>query len=122
MARILLAEDQEDLREMIAIALRLDGHQVVLASDGQEALQQAKETTPDLFILDIHMPMMTGYEVTQSLRKEMRFKNSPIIIISAKSLDDDLQARLDSGEIDFLRKPFPPKTLTSRVNSHLSKN
>jgi len=122
MARILLAEDQEDLREMIAIALRLDGHQVVLASDGQEALQQAKDTSPDLFILDIHMPLMTGYEVTQSLRKEIRFKNSPIIIISAKSLDDDLQARLDSGEIDYLRKPFPPKTLTSRVNSHLAEN
>ena len=51
MARILLAEDQEDLREMIAISLRLDGHQVVLAADGQEALQQAKDTSPDLFIL-----------------------------------------------------------------------
>jgi len=57
MARILLAEDQEDLREMIAIALRLDGHHVMLASDGREALQQAKDNPPDLFILDVHMPL-----------------------------------------------------------------
>ena len=121
MARILLAEDQEDLREMIAIALRLEGHQVVLACDGKEALQQAKDTSPDLFILDVHMPLMTGYEVTNFLRKEMRFKDAPIIIISAKGLDEDIQARIDAGEIDYIRKPFPPKTLTSKVSSHLNK-
>ena len=121
MARILIAEDQEDLREMIAIALRLDGHQVVLASDGKEALEQANDTSPDLFILDIHMPHMTGYEVTKNLRKQLRFRNAPIIIISAKSLDDEIQAGLDAGAVDYLRKPFPPQILTSRVNSHLSR-
>ena len=121
MARILIAEDQEDLREMIAIALRLDGHQVVLASDGKEALEQAKDTSPDLFILDIHMPQMTGYEVITNLRKQLRFRNAPIIIISAKNLDDEIQAGLDAGGVDYLRKPFPPQILTSRVNSHLSR-
>lgn len=121
MARILIAEDQEDLREMIAIALRLDGHQVVLASDGKEALAQANETSPDLFILDIHMPHMTGYEVTKNLRKQSRFRNAPIIIISAKNLDYEIQAGLDAGAVDYLRKPFAPQILTNRVNLHLSR-
>lgn len=121
MARILIAEDQEDLREMIAIALRLDGHQVVLASDGKEALEQANETSPDLFILDIHMPHMTGYEVTKNLRKQSRFRNAPIIIISAKNLDYEIQAGLDAGAVDYLRKPFAPQILTNRVNLHLSR-
>ena len=119
MARILLAEDQEDLREMIAIALRLDGHHVMLAADGRDALQQAKDNPPDLFILDVHMPQLTGYEVTKDLRAQQQFKDSPIIIISAKRLDDEVKLGVENGNIEFIQKPFPPKTLTNKINSHL---
>jgi DNA-binding response OmpR family regulator len=115
MARILVAEDQSDLREMISFTLRLAGHQVVATNDGAEALQQAQDTQPDLIILDLHMPRLTGYEVCRQLKALEAFKDTPVIIISAKGSPDEIQAGLDAGASEYIRKPFPIDNLTSRV-------
>lgn len=119
MARILVAEDQNDLREMISFTLRLAGHQVVATTDGAEALQQAQTTQPDLIILDLHMPRLTGYEVCRQLKALDAFKNTPVIIISAKGSPDEIQAGLDAGATEYIRKPFPIDNLTSRVQALL---
>lgn len=120
MARILIAEDQDDLREMISFTLRLEGHQVVPTADGEEALKQAKETQPDLFIVDIHMPRMTGYELCKQLKEQDQFEDAPIIIISARGQQDEIQAGLDAGAQDYLRKPFAPQALMNKVNALLT--
>lgn len=120
MARILIAEDQEDLREMIAYALRLEGHQVLSAADGEEALEQAHEHTPDLFILDIAMPRMSGYQLCRHLREDSQFENSPIIIISARGLQEEVLAGLNAGAAVYIRKPFEPETLMARVKALLT--
>jgi DNA-binding response OmpR family regulator len=119
MARILVAEDQSDLREMISFTLRLAGHQVVATNDGAEALQQAQDTQPDLIILDLHMPRLTGYEVCRQLKALEAFKDTPVIIISAKGSPDEIQAGLDAGASEYIRKPFPIDNLTSRVRALL---
>jgi len=119
MARILVAEDQSDLREMISFTLRLAGHQVVATNDGAEALQQAQDTQPDLIILDLHMPRLTGYEVCRQLKALEDFKDTPVIIISAKGSPDEIQAGLDAGASEYIRKPFPIENLTSRVRALL---
>lgn len=120
MARILIAEDQEDLREMIAYALRLEGHQVLAAADGEDALEQAEESLPDLFILDIAMPRMSGYQLCRQLKEQTRFKDAPVIIISAKGHQDEIMAGLEAGAEVYIRKPFEPETLMSRVKSLLT--
>ena len=120
MARILVAEDQSDLREMISFTLRLAGHQVVATTDGAQALQEAQDSRPDLIILDLHMPRMTGYEVCRQLKALDEFKDTPVIIISAKGSADEIQAGLDAGANEYIRKPFPIESLTSRVEALLA--
>lgn len=120
MSRILVAEDQSDLREMITFTLRLAGHQVISTTDGAEALQQAQDTLPDLIILDLHMPRLTGYEVCRQLKALDAFQNTPVIIISAKGNADEIQAGLDAGASEYIRKPFPIENLTSRVQALLA--
>lgn len=119
MARILIAEDQVDLRDMIAFTLRLGGHQVVATADGAQALQQAHDTLPDLIILDIHMPRMTGQQVCQQLKSLKRFEHVPIIMLSAKGNQDEIQASLDAGATEYIQKPFPVEQLTQRVDALL---
>lgn len=119
MARILIAEDQTDLREMIAFTLRLAGHQVVTTADGQEAFLQAQDTFPDLIILDIHMPRMTGHEVCQQLKCLQDFEHTPVIMLSARGNPDEIKAGFDAGAADYIQKPFPIEQLTQRVDALL---
>jgi len=116
MARILVAEDQQDLRDMIAFTLRLEGHQVLTTADGEEALMQAEDAEPELFILDIHMPRITGYDLCKQIKSQPRFKDAPIIIISALGRQDEIQAGLDAGAQIYMRKPFAPQDLLANVN------
>jgi DNA-binding response OmpR family regulator len=120
MARILIAEDQADLRDMIAFTLRLEGHQVVPCGDGLEALTKAEDNHPDLFILDIHMPGLTGYELCRQLKAKPHFSKTPIIIISAKGQQDEIQAGMDAGAQVYIRKPFAPTDLLLNVKSLLT--
>jgi DNA-binding response OmpR family regulator len=116
MARILVAEDERDIRELIGFTLRHYGHEVLSASNGEDALAIALRELPDLVLLDIRMPRLTGYDVCRRLRAEPTTKNIPVAFLSAKGQDSEVQAGMDAGATDYILKPFAPDQLVNRVS------
>ena len=119
-SKILIAEDQDDLRDMIAQTLRLSGYEVVAAEDGERAFQQATKTNPDLIILDYELPRLNGRQVCKRLKAMETFTNTPILIISSYGSPRHMEASLDAGAEEFIRKPFELEHLISRVDTLLS--
>jgi DNA-binding response OmpR family regulator len=115
MARILVAEDERDIRELIGFTLRHSGHEVLTASNGEDALAIALREVPDLVLLDIRMPRLTGYEVCRRLRAEPTTQHVPVAFLSAKGQDSEVQAGMDAGATDYILKPFAPDQLIQRV-------
>ncbi|WP_405099774.1 response regulator transcription factor [Oceanobacillus sp. FSL H7-0719] len=113
---ILIADDEKEIADLIAIHLKKEGYIVMKASDGEEAVQIAENHPIDLVILDIMMPRMDGYEVTRQLRENY---NMPIIFLSAKTSDFDKVQGLVIGADDYMTKPFVPIELVARVNAQL---
>jgi two-component system alkaline phosphatase synthesis response regulator PhoP len=122
MAKILIAEDEPDIRDLIAFTLRFAGYDVVNASNGEEAVDLAFKENPDLILMDVRMPRMTGYEACAKIKAEPAGKNIPVVFLSAKGQDAEIQNGIDAGASDYLLKPFAPDQLTAQVGSLLSKN
>lgn len=120
MTKILVAENQADLRDMIAYSLRLYGYQVIAAKDGEQAFQQAKESRPDLIILDSQMPLLNGSDLCVRLKAMEDFSDTPILMISSYGNPDARQASLDAGAEDHISKPFELNQLMERVDSLLT--
>ena len=120
MARILIAEDQAELREMIALTLRLSGHEVEGAGDGKAAYQQARASHPDLIILDHEMPHLSGRQVCRKLKTFEAFSNTPILIISSISDPIAVERSLNAGASEYLSKPFELSRLIQRVDALLT--
>lgn len=116
MAKILVCDDDKEIVEAIEIYLTQDGHQVLEAYDGIEAVEILKKESVDLLIMDIMMPRMDGIRATLKIREK---HNIPIIILSAKSEDADKILGLNIGTDDYITKPFNPLELVARVKSHL---
>jgi DNA-binding response OmpR family regulator len=116
MARILVAEDERDIRELIGFTLRHHGHEVLSASNGEDALAIALRELPDLVLLDIRMPRLTGYDVCRRLRAEPTTRDIPVAFLSAKGQDSEVQAGMDAGATDYILKPFAPDQLVNRVS------
>lgn len=116
MAKILVCDDDKEIVEAIEIYLTQDGHQVLEAYDGIEAVEILKKESVDLLIMDIMMPRMDGIRATLKIREK---HNIPIIILSAKSEDADKILGLNIGGDDYITKPFNPLELVARVKSHL---
>jgi two-component system alkaline phosphatase synthesis response regulator PhoP len=114
---ILIADDEPDILEIISYNLLKEGYTVYTAKDGNDALDKAKLTNPNLFILDILMPYKNGVEVCKILRAQPRFKDALIILLTALSDESSHIKGLDSGADDFITKPISPKVLISRVNA-----
>jgi len=115
MARILVAEDERDIRELIGFTLRHSGHEVLTASNGEDALAIALRELPNLVLLDIRMPRLTGYEVCRRLRADPTTQHIPVAFLSAKGQDSEVQAGMDAGATDYILKPFAPDQLINRV-------
>jgi two-component system alkaline phosphatase synthesis response regulator PhoP len=115
--RILIADDEPDIREIVAYNLAKEGYEVSTAKDGDEALVQAKSQKPDLIILDIMMPKKTGVEVCQILRSQPAYKETLIIFLTALSDESSHIRGLETGGDDYVTKPISPKVLVSRVNA-----
>ena len=115
MARILVADDERDIRELIGFTLRHHGHEVLTASNGEDALAIALRDLPDLVLLDIRMPRMTGYDVCRRLRADPTTRHVPIAFLSAKGQESEIQAGIDAGATDYILKPFAPDQLVNRV-------
>ena len=118
---ILAADDDPDIRELVTFRLERSGYTVLQAADGEEALALALEHTPDLAVLDVMMPKMDGFEVVRRLRAEEATKRMPIIMLTARAQDSDVEEGLESGADDYLRKPFSPQELRARVQSILGR-
>lgn len=114
--RILVAEDDSDIAGLIRLYLENEGYAVLPAEDGLKAYELFTKETPDLAVLDIMMPKMSGYDLVRKIRED---SNIPILILSAKNLDSDKILGLDLGADDYLTKPFNPLELVARVRSHI---
>jgi DNA-binding response OmpR family regulator len=121
MARILIAEDEPDIRELVAFTLRFAGHEVTTTANGEEALQQASQLIPDIIIMDVRMPKMTGYDACRAMKADVMLKDIPVMFLSAKGQDSEIQAGLDVGAEEYLLKPFAPTQLAERVKAILGK-
>jgi DNA-binding response OmpR family regulator len=118
---VLAADDDPDILELVAFRLERSGYTVLQASDGEEALRLALERAPDLAVLDVMMPGLDGYELTRRLRAEEATSRMPIILLTARVQDADVQQGFDAGADDYIRKPFSPQELRSRVQAILGR-
>jgi DNA-binding response OmpR family regulator len=118
---ILVADDDQDIRALVAFRLERAGYEVVQASDGEEAVRLAFERVPDLAVLDVMMPKLTGLEVTRRLRDAEETRRVPVILLTARAQEADVVAGFEAGADDYLRKPFSPQELRSRVQAILGR-
>ena len=121
MAKILIAEDERDIRDLVAFTLRFAGHEVFAASNGEEAVEMASKVNPDLILMDVRMPRMTGYEACKFLKASPDLKDIPVVFLSAKGQESEIQQGLEAGAEAYLLKPFAPDQLTTRVKEILAK-
>jgi CheY-like chemotaxis protein len=121
MAKILIAEDERDIRDLVAFTLRFAGYEVFTAANGEEAVELAPNVNPDLILMDVRMPRMTGYEACRIMKLNPELKDIPIVFLSAKGQETEIQQGLEAGAEEYLLKPFAPDQLTSHVKSILAK-
>lgn len=121
MARILIAEDEPDIRELVAFTLRFAGHEVTATANGEEALEQAGQIIPDLILMDVRMPKMTGYDACRAMKQDPTLKDIPVVFLSAKGQDSEIQTGLEAGAEEYLLKPFAPNQLTEHIKAILAK-
>jgi DNA-binding response OmpR family regulator len=118
---VLVADDDDDVRGLIVFRLERSGYRVVAARDGEEALRIARDEKPAVAILDVMMPKLTGIEVTAALRAGEETSQIPIILLTARVQERDIALGLEAGADDYIRKPFSPHELVSRVNAILGR-
>lgn len=121
MSRILIAEDERDIRDLITFTLRFAGHEVIATTNGEEAYLKTKEEKPDLILMDVRMPKMTGYEACRKIKEIDELKAIPVVFLSAKGQEAEVQAGLEAGAVEYILKPFAPDDLTQRVKVILEK-
>lgn len=114
--KILIADDEAEIRDVLRLYLEKDGYEVTEAADGVEAMEKIWKEKPDLAILDIMMPGLDGYRVLRNIRED---NNIPVIMLSAKDTDSDKILGLDMGADDYITKPFAPLEAVARVNSNI---
>jgi len=119
-ATILVADDEPDVLFMTSFSLRsLGGYRVLEAHDGQEALEIAIRERPDLIVMDIKMPRMTGYEACRRIRAEPGLHDVPVVLLSAKGQKAEIEEGWEVGATDYMLKPYAPATLIGRVRELL---
>ena len=116
---VLIADDDADIVRFVALNLRLEGFDVVVADNGQDALDKALDARPSLILLDTMMPCMDGYEVCARFRDQRPDSPVPVIMLTAKSLDADRAMAFTAGADDWVTKPFDPAVLVAKVKQHL---
>lgn len=122
MLKILIVDDEPDILELIEYNLKKEGYQVYTANNGQEAVQEARKSLPDLIILDIMMPKMDGIEACRIMRAMPEFKNTFMVFLTARSEEYSEIAGFNVGADDYIAKPIKPRALISRINAILRRN
>jgi DNA-binding response OmpR family regulator len=118
---ILIADDDEDILELVRVRLGRSGYETVLTRDGAEALAAARDRQPDLALLDVSMPVMDGYAVTRALRSDPATAHIPVILLTARVQQADVDTGFEAGADDYVTKPFSPQTLQLRVEATLAR-
>jgi DNA-binding response OmpR family regulator len=116
---VLVADDQEDIRALMLATLRRAGFAVALARDGAEALELAQERRPDIALLDVSMPRMSGHEAVLAMRADPALAGVPILLVSASTTEADREEGMRIGADGFVPKPFSPQALAARVREML---
>ena len=118
---VVIADDDPDIVDLVAFRLDEAGFEVLAAHDGQEALDLAIEHIPDLCVLDVMMPRIDGYELTRRLRENGTTESIPIILLTARVQQADIERGFEAGATDYVRKPFSPEELRVRVRAALQR-
>jgi two-component system, OmpR family, phosphate regulon response regulator PhoB len=118
---VLVADDDADIRDLVAFKLEQAGFEVLAAEDGQAALDQARSHRPALAVLDVSMPRLSGIDVCRMLRADPATADMLIIMLTARVQEQDVEGGLSAGADDYVTKPFSPRELVSRIQSLLSR-
>lgn len=119
---ILVAEDQRTILNLIEYKLKNSGYNVILAQDGLSALEKAKTIQPDLILLDVMMPLMTGFEVLAALKKDKTTQGIPVLILTAQTREDEVLKGFELGADDYILKPFSPNEVIARIRTAFLRN
>lgn len=115
-SRILVVDDDQTIVRLLILNLELEGHEVAVASNGREALEQVEAFRPDLVLCDVMMPVMNGIEVVSRIRRNAATKDLPVIMLSAKAQEMDIRSGKVAGANDYVTKPFDPMELVALVD------
>jgi DNA-binding response OmpR family regulator len=118
---VLVADDDPDIRSLVALRLERSGYDVVAASDGEQALAAALEQGLDLALIDVMMPKLDGYEVTERLRQLEATRHLPVILLTARVQESDIARGVEAGADDYVKKPFSTSELRDRVQAVLGR-
>ena len=121
MTKILIADDDTEIQELLHFTLENEGYEVVVASNGEEAVEKALKERPDLMVLDVMMPKLTGYEVCEKVRENPLISLTPIILLTSLSQTKDRITGIMLGADEYLSKPFEPFELVTRINGLLQR-
>ncbi|MCX6571248.1 MAG: response regulator [Candidatus Aminicenantes bacterium] len=119
--KILVVDDEPHLVKLLQARLEKNGYSVIVASDGQEALDKTYQENPDLIILDIMLPIIDGYHVCQTLRSDDKYKAIPIIMLTGRTLAQDIKMGMDLGAVSYVQKPFKPNVLLGIIQGLIKK-
>jgi DNA-binding response OmpR family regulator len=117
--RILVVDDEVDLVETVRFSLELEGYDVLVAYNGEEALNQARKENPDLILLDLMLPKLDGYKVCRLLKFDERYKHIPILMLTAKIQEKDKVTGMETGANEYITKPFEMDELMKKVKGYL---
>lgn len=118
MTKILIVDDEKDIVETLSFMLQAKGYEIISAYDGEEGLKLAKEEKPDLIILDVMMPKINGYKICRLLKYDAKYKNIPIIMVTARSQDNDKLIGEETGADEYITKPFDFSDVLSVINKY----
>lgn len=121
MTTVLVADDDADIRDLVTYKLEQAGLEVVSVADGQAAVETARTRHPDLAVLDVSMPGISGIDVCRTLRADPATANMLIIMLTARVQEQDVEGGFNAGADDYVTKPFSPRELVSRVQALLSR-
>ena len=119
MARILVVDDEPHIAKLISFSLEKAGHEITSASDGLTAITLARDEQPELILMDVMMPLMTGYEAVEKLKEDPETAEIPVIMLSAKSQQYEKERGIESGAAHYICKPFTPRELVEQVSEFL---
>jgi DNA-binding response OmpR family regulator len=122
MAKVLVIDDDPVIVQLLRVNFEIEGFEVLSAADGEEGFERAKNELPDVVLSDIMMPRMDGLQLVAELKQDPSTRNLPVILLSAKAQNAEVQQGLDAGADDYVTKPFDPLELIDRVNAVLARS